>query len=427
MLNRQEIPAIQHPIDFNYHLAPINTLILDNGIPLYHISDDIQPVLQLELVFPAGIYTEDQKGIAQATASLLKSGTSQKTSLEINELFEQYGASVKAGAGSDWSSLTISCLSKHLGQLLHLVVELLTDTQFPQHEIDLFIQNSLQRLSVQLKKSDFVANRQIDKLLFGYDHPYGRYLVAEDYQQITQGALNNHLKKHYNSASCKLFLAGSFGENELRLINETLGKSGWNNPEPDIQLEKPIHPAPEKHHRMTNNADGVQGAIRLASPFPNRLHPDFVPMIVLNTLFGAYFGSRLMSNIREEKGYTYGIHSYMYNHRFQSAYLITTEAGKDVCEATVAEIYLEMKRLREEAIPEDELLLVKNYLLGNLLGDLDGSFQIIQRWKNLILNDFTGERFQANIKIYKSVSTDELMALAQTYYQPDRFYELVVI
>lgn len=186
-------------------------------------------------------------------------------------------------------------------------------------------------------------------------------------------------------------------------------------------------PHTEKKHRILHNEADVQGAIRLASPFPNKYHEDFYPMIVVNTVFGGYFGSRLMSNIREEKGYTYGIHSYMYNHKYESAYLITTEVGKDVIDATLSEIYKEMERMRNELIDDEELLLVKNYLLGNILGDLDGAFQIIQRWKNLILNGFEQDRFYKNIEIYKGITPKQIQNLANIYYQPENFYELVVI
>nr|HPI54684.1 insulinase family protein [Chitinophagaceae bacterium] len=119
--------------------------------------------------------------------------------------------------------------------------------------------------------------------------------------------------------------------------------------------------------------------------------------------------------------------SFMYNHKMTSAYMITTEAGKDVCEAAITEIYHEMQVLRDELVSDDELELVKNYLLGTILGDLDGSFQIIQRWKNLILNGFSEERFHSNIRTYKQISAAQLQQLANTYYQPERFYELVVI
>jgi zinc protease len=171
----------------------------------------------------------------------------------------------------------------------------------------------------------------------------------------------------------------------------------------------------------------VQGAIRIARPFPNRHHPDFIKVSVLNTLYGGFFGSRLMSNIREEKGYTYGIHSYLQNHVHNSAWMISTEAGKEVCEATIEEIYKEMKDLREELVDEEELLLVRNYMMGIILGDLDGPFHLIARWKNIILNNLDEAYFYNSISAIKNVSAEELKEMAEKYLQPEAFYELVVI
>jgi predicted Zn-dependent peptidase len=150
-------------------------------------------------------------------------------------------------------------------------------------------------------------------------------------------------------------------------------------------------------------------------------------MVVLNTLFGGYFGSRLMSNIREEKGFTYGIYSSLSPYMQGGSLIIHTEVGREVIEPAVKEIYNEMDLLRREPADAEELLLVKNYLLGNLLGDLDGPFQIIQRWRTLILNGLTIDHFNKNINIYKNVSAAELQHLAQKYYNFDDFYEVVVI
>ena len=182
----------------------------------------------------------------------------------------------------------------------------------------------------------------------------------------------------------------------------------------------------EKKYRIVNDPDGVQGAIRIASAFPNRRHPDFMKAQVLNNVFGGFFGSRLMSNIREEKGYTYGIHSYLENHIQQSAWVISTEAGKDVCEATVTEVYKEMEELRNKPVDAEELLLVRNYMIGSILGDLDGPFQIINRWKNIILHGLDESFFYNQIETIKTVSAEELQQLANKYLQPDKFYELVV-
>ena len=183
----------------------------------------------------------------------------------------------------------------------------------------------------------------------------------------------------------------------------------------------------KKKSRVTNDADGIQGSIRIARPFPNRHHPDFLKAQVLNALFGGFFGSRLMSNIREDKGYTYGIHSYLQNHIQRSAWMISTEAGKDVSEATIAEVYKEMQDLRENLVDEEELQLVRNYMMGGILGDLDGPFQIIARWKNIILNDLDESYFYKSIETIRSISAEELRELARKYFNPEDFYELVVV
>jgi predicted Zn-dependent peptidase len=165
----------------------------------------------------------------------------------------------------------------------------------------------------------------------------------------------------------------------------------------------------------------------MGSLFPNRHHPDFVKAQVLNNLLGGFFGSRLMSNIREEKGYTYGIYSYLENHIQQSAWVISTEAGRDVCEPTIAEVYKEMEILRNDLVDDEELLLVRNYMMGSILGDLDGPFHIISRWKNIILNGLDESFFYKQIETIRSVSAEELRELANKYLVKEKFYELVVV
>lgn len=425
-LNRTQAPSTYSPTEFDYHLPDCEHRILPNGINLYSYRDSLQPVLQLELIFPAGIWYQTKRAVAMAVGALIKNGTSTKKAFEINEYIEQYGAGIKVNVGPDMASVSISCLTKHLAKLLPLLYELLTDSVFPQEELDLYIQNAKQRLSVQLRKGDFVANRLIDEHLFGYQHPYGSYVVSSDYDLLTREELIAYLKNHFTSSTCNMFLAGYFDDQEVETIVETLGKQSWNTVTPMTSPDFRVEPLTEKKFHVVNDENSVQGSIRIARLFPEKHHPDFYPMIMLNTLLGGYFGSRLMSNIREEKGYTYGIHSYLYNHLHQSALLITTEAGKDVCDACVNEVYKEMEILRTELVPEEELLLVKNYLLGNILGDLDGAFQIMQRWKSLILSGFPKEKFYENIQIYKSITPEGLQQLAQRYLIREDFYECIV-
>lgn len=424
--DRKTPPRIKDAVEFDLTLKPYEKFVLDNGIEVYAVSAGPEEVLQVEWVFNAGNWYEDQNGIAGATNHLLKNGTRNKTAFEISEHFDFYGSYLNRSCYNETAVLSLHTLTRHLNELLPVVSELITDSVFPEHELDIFRQNMKQRLEVNLKKCDFVANRLIDEYLYGIEHPYGKYLTRESYEAITKEKLVEFHRQFYLHGKMVIFVAGVLPADLFQQLNANFGKL------PMMQAALPefshsVHPSQNRQFRITNDPNGVQGAIRIARPFITRHHPDFAPMQVLNALFGGFFGSRLMSNIREDKGYTYGIHSYFQNHMAEAALMISTEAGKDVCEKTVQEVYHEMKVLREESVSDEELLLVKNYLIGTILGDLDGPFHIIGRWKNIILNNLPEDYFVTSVDAVKKVTPAELQALANKYLQPEAFYELVVV
>lgn len=425
MPDRRIAPLIKDAVDFDIILNPATHFKLSNGVPAYYINDGAEEVAQVDLVFNAGNSYETKNGVAAATNHLLKNGTSRKNAFEITEYFEYYGAYPSLTCYNETATVTVHCLSKYLKELLPVVREIITDSVFPEREIEIFKQNSIQRLLVNLHKCDFVANRLIDEYLYGTHHPYGKMSHKEDFEAITREDLTRYFNQFYIKATCRIFAAGKLPSDFEMLMDTNFGDLSINETFPKI-IHKP-ETASEKKYRITNDETGVQGAVRIARPFPNRHHPDFKKAMVLNTLFGGYFGSRLMANIREEKGYTYGISSYLQNHIEHSAWMISTEAGKDVCEAAIEEVYKEMKLLREELIDAEELLLVKNYMMGLNLGYIDGPFHIIARWKSLILNGLDENYFYDNLNTIKNISAEELKSVANKYLIPEDFFELVVI
>lgn len=424
-LNRAKAPLIKDAIDFDLKLKPYEKFTLGNGVEVYAVNAGPEDVLQAEWVFFAGNWYEEQNLVAATTNYLLKNGTFKKTAFQINEHFEYYGSYLNRACYNETATISLHCLTKHIPHLLPVVQELITEATFPEEELQLYKQNNKQRLEVSLKKSDFVAGRLIDEYVYGIDHPYGKYSSYEAYDAIQVQQLRDFYKQYYQQGRCIIFVAGKWPADLIEQLNKNFGSLSINNPVP--ARDHIAQEAVQKKYRIANDPNGVQGSIRLARPFPNRHHPDFTKSMVLNSLFGGFFGSRLMSNIREDKGYTYGIHSYIQNHIQQSAWMVSTEAGRDVCEATIAEVYKEMAILRDEAVDEEELLLVKNYMLGSVLGDLDGPFHIIARWKNIILNNLPETFFYDSVHAIKSVTAAELQALASKYLVPEDFYELVVV
>lgn len=424
MPDRKHAPQIVDAVNFNLQLKQADKFTLDNGVEVYAVNAGAEEVLSFEWTFYAGNWFENKNLVAATANFLLRNGTSSKTAFQLNEHFEYYGAYLNRACYNETATITLHCLNKHVNELLPVVRELITDSIMPQEELDIYKQNMKQRLKVSLKKSDFVAGRLIDASLYGESHPYGRFTREEDFNELHRDELLSFYQDYYRNGKLIIFVAGKLPAGIDKILNRHFGNLATRN------IETPaISPLPgtEKKKRVINDEKGVQGSIRIARHFPNRHHPDFIKALVLNTLFGGFFGSRLMSNIREDKGYTYGIHSFIQNHIHDTSWMISTEAGKDVCEATIAEVYKEMKLLCDEQVDEEELLLVRNYMMGSILGDLDGPFQIIGRWKNLVLNNLTEQYFYDSINTIKTISAEELQSLAQKYLQPEAFYELTVI
>jgi len=426
MLNRKIAPKIVDAVEFELGLPSYEKKLLKNGVEVYAINLGTQETMMVNWVFNAGNWFEEKNLVAAATNYLIKNGTTGKNAFAINEYFEFYGSYLNRTCQNETAEITLHCLSRHASTLLPVVAELISDSIIPEEELNIFKKNMQQRLEVSLMKSDFVAGRLIDAYLFGEHHPYGRYSSVGDYTALEQGEIRKFFDEFYRQGKCAIFLAGKLPENILEDIELNFGSlplaplltSGFR--------PTPIAPANTKKYSITNDPQGVQGAIRLARNFPNRHHPDFQKAQVLNHIFGGFFGSRLMANIREDKGYTYGIYSYMLNQIQDSAWMISTEAGKEVCEAAIKEIYKEMKLLCDEPVGKQELQTTRNAMIGTILGDLDGPFQVLGRWKNILLNQLDDKYFYRGIEIIKTISAEEIRELARKYFQPESFYELVV-
>ena len=424
-LDRHTAPYIKDAIDFDIQIKPYQKFVLDNGVEVYTYEGGAEEAMMMEMVFFAGNSYEKKNWVAAATNFLLKNGTSTKTAFEINDAFEFYGAYLNRTCYNETATISLHCLTKYFKEVVANVSELVSDASFPEKELEIYKQNQIQRLTLNLKKGDFIANRLIDEYLFGIEHPYGKYSTEIDYNKLTRDDVVDFYDSYYKNGKCIMFMAGKFPNNMHSLLNKHIGALPLNKND-ILEITDPIISASQKKYSIVNDAASVQGSIRLARHFPNRHHPDFAPTQVLNNIFGGFFGSRLMSNIREDKGYTYGIHSYLQNHVQAGAWLISTDAGKDVCRATIDEVYKEMAILRNELVDKDELHLVKNYMLGSLLGDLDGPFQIIGRWKSYILNGLTEEYFYDTIQTVRAIQPEQLKDLANKYLNEEDFYELVV-
>ena len=422
MLNRKTAPDSQ-AIDHITLIHPEHTK-LSNGCNIFCFNSGDQELVRIEWIF-GNLKFNPAKPLLNVTANtMLTEGTNSLTAAQIADKIDFYGAFLQAEYGYDNSEVTLYSLNKHLHSTLPVIKDILTNSVYPEKELETYIRNAQQKLQVSLQKNDVVARRGFNKAVYG-DTIYGFSATFDDYKQIKREDLLAHYRQMYQPANCTIIISGKIEPQALELIKETFDKS-WQNTGGEIdtnQLE--IQPATE-HFYYTEKPGALQSAIRMGMPIINRTHPDFPLLQVLNTVLGGYFGSRLMTNIREDKGYTYGIGSGVSSLKNAGALYIATEVGSDVCKSAVNEIEKEINILKTELIPEEELALVRNYMLGSLLGSLENVFSHADKFKSLYFAGLDYSYYDRYTETVRNITSEQLLELANKYLKFDEFYKVIV-
>lgn len=419
MLDRNTPPHI-HTID-RFKLAWPNTYLLKEGIPLFALNMGQQPMVKIELICDAGVGYEPQNGIAYFTANMLQEGTQQKSAQEISRYIEQYGASFYAQLQRDTCTLTLITLTKHLEPMLALLVELLLTPTFPEQRLDHLKHLKLQALKLAAQKNKRVARQKFEATLFGNTHPYGRRLTETAIAHITIAQLRHYYTTQLLTG-CRLLVSGKVNEQVLRIITQYM------QPLP-VRIASTTLPSwgtytPQKVHVVKQ--ESLQTAICMGKILLKKGHPDYLPLLIINELLGGYFGSRLMSNIREQKGYTYGIGASIVSHQHASYLLIATEVMRDFAKATCQEIVREIRLLQTTRVPDDELKRLKSYMLGAFLSSVDGPFATMEKFKAAHLHGLDQDYYERLYDHIQDISPTAIMRLANQYLTIAHFSHVMV-
>ncbi len=413
-LDRTIAPSF-HPIT-SINLIQAETRYLKNGIPLHTLQAGEQLVLGLEVIFQAGTWYEPSRGTSYFTSKMMSEGTRRMSGPEIMEHISTYGAFMEVSHSLDHISISIYCLSRYLKEVLPVITEMITEATFPEEELENLRRITLQTQKVNMKKTAYRASMRFRELLFGKENPYGTALAEQDIKSIERDTLWTFYQQMIAQGDCEAILSGQFTDEHIHLIDNLLG---------GLQVSKrSLHktiptPAQNSFTEKVAVQDAVQATLRIGRRMFTRQHPDYIPMKVLNEILGGYFGSRLMRNIREEKGYTYGIHSSLAAMQNDGYMVIGTDINKDVVQQTIDEVYKEMDILCKEPVPADELDTVRNYMLGTFANSITTPFALADKFKSIHFSGLSYAYYDTLIQTYSTITAEELQALAQKYYQPD--------
>jgi zinc protease len=419
-LNRKIQPEVATIRDIK--IPPPSTWTLSNQIPVFEYNLGTQPVLRLTVVFKnSGRPQEHKRAVSRLALRLTREGTTSFSAAEIAEKLDFYAGSLRLDASFDRSVVVLHCLTKHLGNLLPILTELLTEPTFPEKELETIKKNAVQKLQISLTENDTLAYRRISSLMFSDAHPYGYNTEIADFDAVQSEDLVKFHRERLCADQAQIYLAGRIDDTTRQLIDQFLGKMNSKSTHFDLQMPPPQY---QPSHEHVTNPNTQQTAIYLSRHLFTRKHEDYMDTMILNVILGGYFGSRLMSNIREEKGYTYGIYSSFDLMEHAGTFNISTDVGNKVLKPTLKEIYKEMNRLRTELVPVEELELVRNYMLGNMLNAIDGAFAMSSVFMGLHLENLPLSEFQQNIERIKTIDNQRIMELANKYLDPKDWWQI---
>lgn len=411
-MNRAIPPRIILPDQINIPTPQVYKF--GNGNQLVAINAGTQDVAKVEIIVGAGTRYQEKMLAARSTAALLSEGTAKLTSQQIAENLDYLGSFSEAIATHDFASLTLFANNKQLDRSLDILSEMFYSPSFPENELEIHRKKSKQVFIVSEEKVATLARRAFYKKIFGNGHPYGQYAQVEDFDAITRSDLVRFHTDNYLGNSLFIVISGRISDNEVGLVEKYFGSS-IKKPNP-ANCALPGIELGSAAQVFTEKSDSLQNAIRIGKATISRNHPDFPSLMVLNTVLGGYFGSRLMSNIREDKGYTYGINSMLVPFSQASVWVIGTQVGCEYSTDTVSEIYKEIERLKNEEIVADELDLVKSYLMGEVLRTFDGPFAISESFAGIYeYNNFDFSYFNRTIETINSVTSKQLLNIANKY------------
>ncbi|MFI3295927.1 MAG: pitrilysin family protein [Rikenellaceae bacterium] len=371
ILDRQQMPPTQLPESLT---LPSHTLYTtDNGVELYALSSGDNPVIRLSVVFRSGSRHQIHPFTASATLNMLSEGTARLTSAEISQTLDFYGIFYDTSIDRDFSIVTINVLEKFLPEALDLLEQLLIYPSFSEKELDIYKSKRSEQLKVEREKPAYLARELFSKTLFGENHPYGLISDVSSYETLTTSHIKDYFATHFTAQNSFAVCSGKLSDESISSIKELLSKLPLQS---KPKIDNPVPPVKNSPRAHIEREDALQTSIRIGLPLFTKGDPRYEQMQVVAMVLGGYFGSRLVRNLREEHGYTYGIYAAMVSMQHVGYFAIATDVTAQYTGDAIEQIFYEIERLHTELISHEELTVVKNMIVGEVMRIIDGPFGI---------------------------------------------------
>jgi predicted Zn-dependent peptidase len=420
---KQEPPAASTPKDFTIP-AP-RRFTLPNGLPVTMVPFGQVPKVNIRLVVDAANLHEEKNEVwlADLTGSLMREGTTTLTADAVAREFASMGGELGISVGGDTTSISTDVLSERGADAVRLVADVAQHPRLPESELGRLKSDLLRTLSIQRSTPQAVAQEKFSELVYG-DHPYGRLFPDEAaLKGYTIDQVRGFHRDHYGAGRARLYVAGVFDEKAMEAaIREAFGK--W---EKGTAAAAPkVPPAGETRFALLDRPGAPQSTIMVGLRVPSPSHKDWVPLRVTDSLLGGAFGSRITSNIREQKGYTYSPFSTISAHPGQAHWVETADVTTNVTGESLKEIFFEIDRVRKEAPPAAELRGIQNNLAGIFVVQNASRSGVIGQLNFVDLHGLGDEYLTTYVKRVMGVTPEDVRRIASDHLAPDKMTLVVV-
>lgn len=417
------MPAINDVADFKIKRPEV--MIMPNGMKLFVMNADTEAVVRFDLVIGSGQLQQSFPLQAMLTNRMLREGTKSMSSAAIAEKLDFYGAWLDLSSAVNTGFVTLYSLGKYFENTLEIVADMVRNPSFPERELKIVTEMNRQQFMVNSHRVEVMARKRLNVEMFGKGHPLGRFAEFEDYDRIDSEMLRDFYMKNYHSGNCSMYVSGNVTEDVLKCIEKCFGSEPWG---VFSDMKKVVMPKPEKSDKkrvFVEKEDAMQSSVKMGLFVPERKHKDFLDLRVMVTLLGGYFGSRLMKNIREDKGYTYGIGSGVISYPELSMMIVTTETANQYVEQLIEEVYKEIGLLKRELVGKAELNMVKNYMLGDLCRAYESVLAVSDAWIFTNISGLEEDFFEKSADAIRNISENRILELANIYLNEEDILEVV--
>lgn len=396
---------------------------LDNGVRLVILDYGEQPIVRLSVVRNGGLCEAPSHAVANLMPELLRDGAGEYTSDRIADLIDFNGAWIKSNPTAHYTSFVVHSLNSRFADIFPIVTDMILRPRFDAEPFDAARQKAAARMDINLRKVNYLAGVEMNRLVMGDDHPLACTDTPESIMEVTREEVVGWYRKGLSSENFTVFLAGRITPEIERMVTDGFATFPTGR---FLELDYRPFVAQPTREATVRVADALQSAVKVAIPTIDRSHPDYIPLRLVVTTLGGYFGSRLMMNLREDKGYCYTVGAGLLGYNRNGIVDITTECDNRYVGGAIEEIQREIERMKDpSSYSPDELSRVKSSVMTSLASTLDTPFQMMDYYENQLINDIPADYFDMQQRAVAEASPESLSAIAAHYLTTDRIYRVI--